>query len=146
MPVDASAAKSIFLAALERPDHAAYLDSACAGDADIRARVDELLKAHEAGSFPDFAAGADDTRTVAHTPGDPTRTEGGVQSGDAPDLSFLAPPRESGHLGRLDHFEILSVVGQGGMGVVLKAHDEIVLYSCTAPSPMPSTFAFPAGE
>jgi hypothetical protein len=30
--------------------------------------------------------------------------------------------------------------------IVLKAHDEIVLYRGTAPSPMPSTFAFPAGE
>jgi serine/threonine protein kinase len=124
MPVDASAAKSIFLAALERPDRAAFLDSACAGDTDLRARVEELLKAHEAGSFPDFAAGADDTRTVAHTPDDPTRTGGAGPPADGPDLSFLAPPQEPGHLGRLDHFEILSVVGQGGMGVVLKAHDD----------------------
>src|SRR4029079_17287641 len=121
---DASAAKSIFLAALEHPDRAAFLDSTCAGDAELRARVDALVAAFDAGSFPEYGPGADDTRTVAHTPDDPTRTGGAGPAIDSPDLSFLAPPREPGHMGRVDHFEILSVVGQGGMGVVVKAHDD----------------------
>ena len=43
-------ARSIFLAALERePDQwPAYLDEACADNADLRARVNELLDAHRA--------------------------------------------------------------------------------------------------
>jgi hypothetical protein len=38
-------------------------------------------------------------------------------------LDFLSPPAEPGHLGSLDHYEVLDVVGRGGMGVVLKAFD-----------------------
>lgn len=37
---------------------------------------------------------------------------------------FLDPPREPEHLGRLAHYELLEVIGRGGMGTVFKAHDE----------------------
>lgn len=42
--------ESIFAGALERltpAERAAYLDGACAGDVELRRRVDALLKAHE---------------------------------------------------------------------------------------------------
>ena len=42
---------SIFCGALERPaadERAAYLDAACGQDAALRARVEALLRAHEA--------------------------------------------------------------------------------------------------
>src|SRR5205814_9521995 len=41
----------------------------------------------------------------------------------AADLTFLAPPSGPGSLGRLDHYEVLEVVGRGGTGVVLRARD-----------------------
>src|SRR5262249_17736669 len=38
-------------------------------------------------------------------------------------LDFLAPSDQPGHLGRLGHYDVLHVIGRGGMGVVLKAFD-----------------------
>jgi hypothetical protein len=35
----------------------------------------------------------------------------------AADLSFLGPSWEPGSLGRLDHYEVLEVVGRGGFGM-----------------------------
>jgi serine/threonine protein kinase/formylglycine-generating enzyme required for sulfatase activity len=47
-----------------------------------------------------------------------------VRTGGDEALAFLAPPREPGHLGRLKHYEVLELVGQGGFGLVFKAFDE----------------------
>lgn len=40
------------------------------------------------------------------------------------DLGFLEPSTRTDSLGRLDHYEILEVRGQGGFGIVLRAYDE----------------------
>src|SRR5262245_22944931 len=51
----------------------------------------------------------------------PTQVKG---SGDGPvSLDFLAPALGPGELGRLAHYRVLKVLGQGGMGVVLLAED-----------------------
>ena len=52
--------ESIFEGALQRPatERAAYLQAACGGDADLRARLETLLIAHDqAGSFLEKPAG-----------------------------------------------------------------------------------------
>jgi tRNA A-37 threonylcarbamoyl transferase component Bud32 len=38
-------------------------------------------------------------------------------------LSFMKPADKPGLLGKLDHYEVIEIVGKGGMGVVLKAFD-----------------------
>jgi hypothetical protein len=50
MPGEPNSAKDIFLAAIDKATaaaRAAFLDEACAGDADLRQRVEALLRAHD---------------------------------------------------------------------------------------------------
>src|SRR4029450_7865090 len=115
-------AKSLFLDALEKaaPDErAAFLDEACAGDAELRQRVEALLRAHN-GSDPLL-----DRAAVEHLAADPTHhmpTADELALEEVQDC--LAPSQKPGSLGRLAHYEVMQVIGRGGMGVVLRAFDE----------------------
>jgi WD40 repeat protein/serine/threonine protein kinase len=51
-------------------------------------------------------------------------TQAEPPEGEEPTLDFLAPPKKEGQLGCLGPYEVHEVLGQGGMGVVLKAFDE----------------------
>lgn len=97
-------------------ERAAFLDIACAGDAMLRRRLEALLQSHaESQGFLDVPA----VEQLAVSSCAPANA--------AADLSFLAPSSEAGSLGRLDHYEVLEVVGRGGTGVVLRAHDTKLL-------------------
>jgi len=102
--------REIFFAVLDRGEpgaRASYLDKACAGDPALRRRVEALLVSHErAGDFLEVPV-----------------VEQLMDDGGQP-LDFLTPSQKPGSLGRLDHFEVLAIVGRGGMGIVLKAFDE----------------------
>jgi hypothetical protein len=136
-----SSAESIFFAALGKTspaERAAYLDEACRDNAELRRQVERLLEAQrQVGSFleqplaghvagearaPGDRAAEDSDRPARAKPETQAERPGSDAAVPIPD--FLIPSQRPESLGRLDHYEILEVVGRGGMGVVLKGFDE----------------------
>jgi serine/threonine protein kinase len=50
----------------------------------------------------------------------------GVGSHTTHIFPFLGPPAGPGEIGRLDHYRVLRLLGQGGMGVVFEAEDTVL--------------------
>src|SRR4051812_40428269 len=108
MPVDAARAKSLFLAAsdlADRAERAAYLGRECKGDAELRARVDALLRANDGAPLPPPAEGGPTADPADGPPGtadfgDPTARVGAVLAGK---------------------YKLIELIGEGGMGAVYVA-------------------------
>lgn len=89
-------------AALERPpaERAAFLDQACAGDADLHRELESLLRS--------------DRLTEAFIEAPPARVAADFFTNDQP---------KPGKGARISHYEILTPLGSGGMGDVYLARD-----------------------
>lgn len=141
--------QELFLAVSEIEDAAerdAYLQQKCAGNDELRQRVETLLDAHWNGSrflltpAVNQMAGDDSNSTVnleaATTDGESLdrthdresqRTvDANAQNLDEILLRFLAPSSKPGVLGRLANYEVREVLGRGAFGIVLKAFDEML--------------------
>src|SRR6266567_4767698 len=109
-PMDREVA--VFSAARRLPaaERVAYLDEACAGDAALRQRVEDLLRAgEEAGGFlQNIAPGAQ-------------RPADAVTSPNAPE-NAAAPGEKAGD--RIGRYKLLQQIGEGGCGVVYMAEQE----------------------
>ncbi|MDP6555823.1 MAG: protein kinase [Pirellulaceae bacterium] len=110
--------RSIFIEALERDDPAervAFLDGACGGDTDLRARLEKLFSSYQdAQSFLEAPPNA----LIA------TISVGDLDPSDEISLDLLTPSEKPNCLGTLGQYEVVDVVGQGGMGIVLRAYDK----------------------
>jgi serine/threonine protein kinase/Leucine-rich repeat (LRR) protein len=120
--------REIFIAASELTEpeaRAKFLEDACAGDLAMKLRVEALLRAHD---HPDSLL---DRPAVDRQEPDKANTPTvGCAGGTPPEyeeaLAFLAPPTRADSIGRIGHYEVLQVLGQGGFGIVFRAFDEVL--------------------
>jgi serine/threonine protein kinase len=89
----------------------AYLDQACGDNAELRQRVEALLRAYdEAGSFLDKPAATMDTRAIAR--------------GQWLEVNALSEAALEGVGSRIQQYKLLQQIGEGGMGVVFMAEQQ----------------------
>ncbi len=90
-------------AALPEAERSAYLDAACSGHPEVRARVEELLRSHDVSGFMEAQAAESLSPAIEA------------------ELARLKP-EEIGE--RIGHYKLLEQIGEGGFGTVWVADQE----------------------
>ena len=113
---------AILMAALEissETERSEYLSQACGDDSQLRREVEELIEADQsAGAFLQQAA-AQQHAELLSTVYDEESVDETVDAV----LHMLSPSQNAAHLGCIDDYEVVGILGQGGMGLVLEGVD-----------------------
>ncbi len=147
MSANPNPAEAIFLAAADIADpvaRAALLDERCAGDAELRRRIELLLKAHDAPDSlldqPVPTAEELPTRAMPVEQSETTQAYGRTldDEEELDALAFLAPSGRPDSLGKIGQYDVLEVLGKGAFGIVFRAFDDklqrVVAVKVLAPS------------
>ena len=117
MPVESKRVQSVFLMAVEADDAAgrvAVLDRECGGDAELRQRVEALLRAHDGPDSVLASAAGQQAMTGAYTPV--------PDAAGAAKTASQTPPEGPGT--RIGPYKLLQRIGEGGMGIVWMAEQQ----------------------
>lgn len=113
--------RDIFIAALDRLDQGdreRFLDEACGNDLQLRRRIDALLNSHRsAENFLERPIVGLAATIVTST------AESTEENHQEPPPHLLTPSEKPGCLGTLGKYEVVELVGRGGMGLVVRAYD-----------------------
>lgn len=102
-----------------------YLDQTCGGNPVLRERVEKLLALHATDASllnhrPEEILAFLEEQTLAIRK-DLNRSEPRFAAGEL--TPYLSPSPRPGAMGRLGHYDILEMLGQGAFGIVVKAFD-----------------------